>query len=70
MNTYRGWQKIIFKWSQKKIIINRSVIIQYAPVEQIQYMILDYMYEIIAKNEYVLGSIKQTSVITEIQALL
>lgn len=69
MNTYRGWQKIIFKWSQKKIIINRSVIIQYAPVEQIQYMILDYMYEIIAKNEYVLERIKQTSVITEILAL-
>ena len=68
MNTYRGWQKIIFKWSQK-IIINRSVIIQYAPVEQIQYMILDYMYEIIAKNEYVLERIKQTSVITEILAL-
>lgn len=69
MNTYRGWQKIIFKWSQKKIIINRSVIIQYAPVEQIQYMILDYMYEIIAKNDYVLERIKQTSVITEILAL-
>ena len=69
MNTYRGWQKIIFKWSQKKIIINRSVIIQYAPVEQIQYMILDYMYEIKRKNEYVFERIKQTSVITEILAL-
>ena len=69
MNTFRAWQKIIFKWSEKKIIINRSVIIQYAPVEQIQYMILDYMYEIIAKNDYVLERIKQTSVITEILAL-
>ena len=68
MNTCRAWQKIIFKWSEK-IIINRRVIIQYAPVEQIQYMILDYMYEIIAKNEYVLERIKQTSVITEIVAL-